>query len=429
MASRSLKQYLLASWILPMLLAVGGSAVLSIGISYLDYSNHKQALTAQLHADAQMIARRVAAELLLKENGRFEAVRSELISQFHLTALHLTESANADLATFPHTLSVFEPIPGVTPPAFLTINRFGPQFSKFINLRNLLFALVPIMGLVLSGFLIQRYLLNRYVIRPIHELAETSTGTKAVKSHWPLEIQKIASDLAQTFSEREQAVFGQLAQGLIHDIRTQINSVNTALQLIQEVPGTNPERQARLEKLVSACSRNIPKIRELLDLSLDSSREIVLKPRNTDLSKTLRQSIQNIQELADAKGVEIVSSSISVFEVNHDSLQLERVFTNLIKNAVEAAQDCDPQNRRVEITADMAPSGTKISVEDSGSGFSNKNQIFRPLKTTKAHGHGLGLFVSKKIVQAHLGDLEADISPCLGGAKFTVHLPNKETHV
>jgi signal transduction histidine kinase len=184
-----------------------------------------------------------------------------------------------------------------------------------------------------------------------------------------------------------------------------------------------------LEKLESACARNIPKLRELLDLSLDSSREIVLKPKPGDISKTLQQSIQNVQELAETKKVSLTLQNIDSLAITHDALQLERVFTNLIKNAVEAAETHKSNAPQVAISVENALNGATIRIEDTGPGFSESLQIFRPLKTTKVHGYGLGLFVSRKIVEAHRGELTAGMSPTLGGAQFTVLIPNLEANV
>ena len=418
---KSIKYYLLASWIVPMLLAVAGSAVFSIGISYLNYSNHKDTQRSELQITAQTIARRIAAELLLKENGRPKAVLDTLKADYKLDSLEIASSPVAESDT--GSITVSEPIPDIQNKKFIRLKISGPLFAKFINFKNFLFALIPILALVLSGFFIQNYLVRKYIIRPIKSLAETSTGNRPVKDYWPTEIQKIASELAETFSEREQAIFGKLARGLVHDIRTQINSISIALQLVNEAqPGTS-DKASRLNRLESACARNIPKVKELLELSLDSSREIVLKPKPQDISNTVSQSIQNVQELADAKGVEIVSNAVESIQLNHDRLQLERVFTNLIKNAIEATENQSTFPKRVEIFSKTTPTGIEVRVEDSGSGFADLKQIFRPLKTTKTHGYGLGLFVSKKIVEAHLGILTAQNSEKLGGASFTVSLP------
>jgi signal transduction histidine kinase len=101
---------------------------------------------------------------------------------------------------------------------------------------------------------------------------------------------------------------------------------------------------------------------------------------------------------------------------------LERVFTNLIKNGIEAAGDHSLGYRRVEISICNTESTVSVHIEDTGPGFPASQQVFRPLRTTKIHGHGLGLFVSRKIVQAHQGALEVGTSARLGGARVSVTL-------
>jgi signal transduction histidine kinase len=428
MKGHSLKRFLLISWMVPFVLTIAGSAMLSVAISYLDYSNHGQALESKLRTDAEPIARRIAAELLLKENGRLDSVRAQLINDYQLERLEDLPDSKTGSVLASQFITVNEPLPDVLPTAHIQVVVSRPHFGLFINFKNFLFALVPLLGLVLSGFFIQRRLLRRYIIQPIQTLSDTSIGNKPVKPHWPLEIQRIASDLAESFSNREQAIFGQLARGLIHDIRTQINSINTAMQLAKESKDSS-ERSARLDRLESACSRNIPKLRELLDLSLDSSREITLKPTRSDLSKTVQQAVLNIQELAEANNVTIDSQALDAVVLNHDSLQFERVLTNLLKNAVEAASEKRSKDGRVAITTESTPVGLTIRIDDNGPGFPAPNHFIRPLKTTKPHGHGLGLFVSKKIVQAHHGSLEAGRSEKLGGACVTIRIRQEEVVV
>ncbi|NDC25550.1 MAG: ATP-binding protein, partial [Proteobacteria bacterium] len=111
--------------------------------------------------------------------------------------------------------------------------------------------------------------------------------------------------------------------------------------------------------------------------------------------------------------------------VEHDPIQMERVFTNLIKNAIESCAATE-KGREVFISArkDFRAKSLVISVDDAGQGLPLEPQsVFRLLKSTKLHGSGLGLIVSRKIVEAHGGKLVPSHSPLLGGARFEVFLP------
>ena len=109
----------------------------------------------------------------------------------------------------------------------------------------------------------------------------------------------------------------------------------------------------------------------------------------------------------------------------HDPIQLERVFTNILKNAVEAVETSPKTEKSVKVGFDQSTSGmAKIIIEDNGPGLPVKpDSVFRLLKSTKPHGSGLGLLVSRKIVEAHGGNLTASNSPELKGAKFEIQIP------
>jgi signal transduction histidine kinase len=119
---------------------------------------------------------------------------------------------------------------------------------------------------------------------------------------------------------------------------------------------------------------------------------------------------------------------------------LRRVVVNLVRNAVQAIRDRQLRSSvvpgsgglpsgevigRVLVSARREGEGVRIEVEDDGPGVatSMRGRIFDPYVTTKADGTGLGLAIVKKVVVEHGGEIEADQSPRLGGARFTLHLP------
>lgn len=112
--------------------------------------------------------------------------------------------------------------------------------------------------------------------------------------------------------------------------------------------------------------------------------------------------------------------------VRADRIQVQQALINLVRNAVEAVSG-QPE-RRVRLAGRRLDRVRyQLSVEDSGPGVAPEHvdAIFRPLMTTKRAGMGLGLSVTRKIVEAHGGVLEVDRSP-LGGAAFRFTLPGED---
>lgn len=108
-----------------------------------------------------------------------------------------------------------------------------------------------------------------------------------------------------------------------------------------------------------------------------------------------------------------------------DRIQLQQALANLVKNAVDAAMG--RKDGRVLITGrSLGPEGYEIAVEDNGRGIpvDKRDSIFHPMTSTKAGGMGLGLSVTRSIVESHDGALTVGASK-LGGAAFTFRLPHR----
>jgi PAS domain S-box-containing protein len=111
--------------------------------------------------------------------------------------------------------------------------------------------------------------------------------------------------------------------------------------------------------------------------------------------------------------------------IQGDHVQLQQVLLNLIMNACEAMSQIEPRERILTITTALSQNNTaRICVIDSGSGIPEdiERRLFEPFVTTKAHGLGLGLSISRTIIAAHGGDLSAVNNPGRG-AIFCIALP------
>lgn len=109
-----------------------------------------------------------------------------------------------------------------------------------------------------------------------------------------------------------------------------------------------------------------------------------------------------------------------------DRVQIQQVLINLIRNAIEAMRDSD-EKQLVVRTRQVAPDWLLVEVEDTGPGIADEiaPQLFQPFVTTKANGMGVGLSISRRIIESHGGELSVRRNTA-GGATFAFTLP---THV
>jgi two-component system sensor kinase FixL len=113
-----------------------------------------------------------------------------------------------------------------------------------------------------------------------------------------------------------------------------------------------------------------------------------------------------------------------------DKIELQQVALNLLLNAFHSMQDCPADERQVKVGAewDGAPM-VKVAVRDGGTGLSSDklDKIFEPFYTTKSDGLGMGLAISRSIIEAHGGRLWAENNPNRGATfYFTVPLAKND---
>lgn len=115
-----------------------------------------------------------------------------------------------------------------------------------------------------------------------------------------------------------------------------------------------------------------------------------------------------------------------------DRVQVQQVLLNLIRNGIDAMQDGNSRRRALLITSDVTEEGwSRVSVADTGPGIADevRDRLFQPFMTTKPQGMGVGLSISRSIIEAHGGRIWAEANPG-GGALFRFTLPpadQKET--
>ena len=103
-------------------------------------------------------------------------------------------------------------------------------------------------------------------------------------------------------------------------------------------------------------------------------------------------------------------------------VQVAQVLVNLLRNSVDAIKSAESEKRVISVKASQLGAGAEIIVEDTGPGLSSVESAFKPFETSKPDGMGIGLSISRTIIEAHQGRLTADPS-VKQGARFRISLP------
>lgn len=141
-----------------------------------------------------------------------------------------------------------------------------------------------------------------------------------------------------------------------------------------------------------------------------------------DLGLVVREAVALASSGVAYEGVVTSLDIAEGVPVNVDKVQIQQVILNLYRNAVAATASCD--RREIRISVSQMRGAAVIEVDDTGPGIGpdNCDNIFAPLFTTNSQGLGVGLAISRTIIEAHRGKIWASASP-LGGARLNIRLP------
>ncbi len=255
-------------------------------------------------------------------------------------------------------------------------------------------------------------------ISPVYNAAGELVGTATIGRD--VTLQKQTEEALRT--SEKLAATGRLAAAISHEINNPLEAVMNLIYLIDAESQSFPELNAYAAKAQEELRRVAHITRQTLAFYRETS-----KPHEVDLHEVASGILDIYQREIQGRSLTAHLNLAPGSKVEGFPGELRQVFSNLIRNAIEAV----PDGGELWIEGSQDGDGFLcVSVVDSGPGIPQESQrrIFDPFYTTKgANGTGLGLWVSLGIVQKHGGRL-AVVSPVPGqarGAQFTVRIPTR----
>lgn len=226
------------------------------------------------------------------------------------------------------------------------------------------------------------------------------------------------SHLAELFEAERLASLGQMAAEVAHNLKGPLTTVMVNAEMLEHgklsESGIEEARQIREEAM---------RCREILDRLLNLGRIEDMRLEGVDLAAAARNAVERIQPLAKRFKIKLIAHGLErEAALRGNQALLEEAVYALLQNAVEAM----PKGGDLRIKLSKGAPSHRLSVEDSGVGFSSVNyeKMFKPFYSTKGErGHGLGLSAVKRIIQRHSGSVEAESRGLNRGARFTLSFP------
>ncbi|MBI3099051.1 MAG: HAMP domain-containing histidine kinase [Planctomycetes bacterium] len=274
----------------------------------------------------------------------------------------------------------------------------------------------------------------RSISRPIDDLV---AGTRAIatgqrEARLPAGGTRELAELAAAFNRMvedlrryeadlvragKMAAIGQMTGAVAHEIRNPLAAMKLTVQMLaRTAPPADRESLQLLEREIARLQFTVDELFDLAQPPALDRAPGALEPVVSDILRLLEPEFAH-------KRVVCVREFTPVPEVLLDPRRFPRVAMNLCRNAVQAM----PEGGRLVVSIGRSPEGrVLLAVRDSGPGLPAevRDRLFEPFVSTKEGGIGLGLVITKRLVEEHGGTLSVDSGP--GGTTFTVALPAAE---
>ncbi|MBL8384190.1 MAG: HAMP domain-containing protein [Burkholderiales bacterium] len=230
----------------------------------------------------------------------------------------------------------------------------------------------------------------------------------------------VCDDISELVSAQRSAAWGEVARRLAHEIKNPLTPIQLSAERLQ-MKLTDKLAPAEAEVLARGTGMIVAQVTAMKNM-VDDFREYARTPPASLVSLDLNALVREVLGLYENSPVPaVLHLDPALPHVQGDSSQLRQVIHNLLQNAQDAVASCE--RREVELETTRAPGGVRLTVADSGPGFSQKiiKRAFEPYVTTKARGTGLGLAIVKRIVDDHHGSIEIGNREG-GGARVSITL-------
>ena len=236
------------------------------------------------------------------------------------------------------------------------------------------------------------------------------------------ELRQAQGDLAHI---NRVTTMGELAASLAHEVSQPISGTMTNANVCLRSLGTDKPDLDMVRTAVSRIGRDAQRAAGIIARIRSQFEKGSVNQEALGISEMIRETVTLLRDEAMRHNISVRTElAADLPQIVGDRVQLQQVAMNLIVNSIEAMKDVDGIRELVIQSQRAENEQILVSVSDTGPGFPPElaEQIFDPFFTTKPHGTGMGLRISRSIIETHGGRLWADSSPGRG-ATFHFNLP------
>ena len=268
--------------------------------------------------------------------------------------------------------------------------------------------------------------LRAIVILGLAILGAGILGMAAIFHNQHIHLLEVKALEAEVLHRERLSALGNLAAAVAHEVRNPLNAISMGLQRlkVEFQPTDDQEDYSRLTELILG---EVHRLNSIVEQFLSLARPLEIKPEALRVQDILNEVATLVEGEAQQSKVQIrVVAPLTLPPLKADHEYFRQTLLNLILNGLQAM----PEGGTFTLEAKTSNGNFLIAVTDTGTGITAENQrrIFEPYFTTKAKGTGLGLAVSRRIIEAHGGTITVFSEPGQG-CRFTISVPINSVEV
>ncbi|MCF6307903.1 MAG: ATP-binding protein [Flavobacteriaceae bacterium] len=328
----------------------------------------------------------------------------------------------------------FKPIAILNLPYFEDDEFLNKELKEYLGRLGVAYIFMLLIAILLS------YFLSKYITRSLNTISEKIKETRLDKRNEkiliPVKSQEISTlvnaynemidelenSAAQLATNEREAAWREMAKQVAHEIKNPLTPMRLTVQSFErKFDPSDPDIVQKMKEYTHSLIQQIDTMSSIASAFSTYAQMPAQKEESINIVKITKLSLDIFNE-----NYIYFSSEKEEIIINFDRTQLIRVITNLVKNSIQAINEKQPVNPKVEVVVSEEDNFAVITVSDNGIGISeeHKEKVFEPKFTTKTSGMGLGLAMVKNIVETLEGEISFT-SKENEGTIFTVRLPKK----
>jgi heavy metal sensor kinase len=307
---------------------------------------------------------------------------------------------------------------------------FRSMYFSLANLQLILFIILPLTIITSSSIIL---FVTNLTLNPVNKIINTIRQITAKNLKLRIDIPESKDEvrkLADTFNEMlerlETSFFSQkqLVEDLYHELKTPLSIIRGEIEVTLKKERDGATYKSILTSNIEEIDKLSKIIENLLMISKFESKLIVFNIEKININEIINEIIGTFNILTEPKRIKINVDEEKHIVISGDLKQIKTLFINLIDNCIKYNKD----GGRIDIRIYKEQTYAHIEISDTGYGIPEKelpyifDRYYRAIKTKKMIGAGLGLNISKSIIDAHNGKIDV-VSRVNEGTKFSITLP------